>query len=153
MSCCGDNRKFSCGGLKTPAVCVYYRGYLPKYSKLDADCAVIEETTEELYKNQEFILKSIDTSKLKEDCIDYPTTEIDDEEKILVVDVLQALQDEICALKDNTVGSDCECIDVTKLDLKCLEDEPCANPSSVTAVIQLMIDKICEIDNRLRQLE
>lgn len=153
MSCCGDNRKFSCGGLKTPAVCVYYRGYLPKYSKLDADCAVIEETTEELYKNQEFILKSIDTSKLKEDCIDYPTTEIDDEEKILVVDVLQALQDEICALKDNTVGNDCECIDVTKLDLKCLEDEPCANPSSVTDVIQLMIDKICEIDNRLRQIE
>jgi hypothetical protein len=152
MGCC-DNRKFSCGGLKTPAVCVYYRGYLPKYSKLDKDCAVIEETTEELYKNQEFILKSIDTSKLKEDCIDYPTTEIDGEDKILVVDVLQALQDEICALKDNTGGSDCECIDVTKLDLKCLEDEPCANPSSVTDVIQLMIDKICEIDNRLKQLE
>ena len=153
MSCCGDNRKFSCGGLKTPAVCVYYRGYLPKYSKLDADCAVIEETTEELYKNQEFILKSIDTSKLKEDCIDYPTTEIDGEDKILVVDVLQALQDEICTLKENTNESDCGCIDITKLDLKCLEDEPCANPSSITDVIQLMIDKICEIDNRLSQIE
>ena len=152
MSCCGDNRKFSCGGLKTPAVCVYYRGYLPKYSKLDPDCAVIEETTEELYKNQEFILQSIDTSKLEEDCIDYPTVEIDGKDKILVVDVLQALQDEICALKENT-GSDCDCIDISKLDLKCLEDEPCSNPTSINSILQIMIDKICDIDNRLKQLE
>jgi hypothetical protein len=152
MSCCGDNRKFNCGGLKTPAVCVTYRSYLPKYSKLDKDCAVIEETTEELYKNQEFILKSIDTSKLVEDCIDYPMVEIDGEDKILVVDVLQKLQDEICDLKDNT-GSDCDCIDVTKIDLKCLEDEPCANPTSVTSILQLMIDKICELNIRVGQLE
>lgn len=151
MGCC-DNRKFSCGGLKTPAVCVYYRGYLPKYSKLDADCAVIEETTEELYKNQEFILKSIDTSKLKEDCIDYPTTEIDGEDKILVVDVLQSLQDVYCELKDG-LGNNCDSIDITKLDLKCLEDEPCVNPSSATDLLQSMIDKMCEIEYRLKQLE
>lgn len=153
MSCCGDSRKFSCGGSKTSAVCVYYRGYLPKYSELDADCAVVEETTGELYKNQEFILKSIDTSKLKEDCIDYPTTDIEGEEKILVVDVLQALQDEICNLKENTTDSDCGCIDVSKLDLKCLEEDPCANDSNITDVLQLMIDKICDIDYRLKQLE
>lgn len=154
MSCCGDNRKFSCGGLRTPAVCVTYRGYLPKYSKLDADCVVIEETTEELYKKQEFILKSIDTSKLKEDCIDYPTTDIDGEEKILVVDVLQSLQDEICNLKEGS-GSEnnCDCIDITKLDMKCLDNDPCANPSSINAIIQIMINKICELNNRISLLE
>lgn len=152
MSCCDDTRKFNCGGTKMQAVCVHYRGYLPKYSELDKDCAVIEETTEELYKNQEYILKSIDTSKLKEDCIEYPTVEIEGEDKILVIDILQKLQDEICDLKDNSTN-DCECIDLTKIDFKCLEDEPCANPSSITSVLQLMIDKICELNTRVGQLE
>lgn len=152
MSCCGDNRKTSCGGLKTQAVCVFYRGYLPKYSKLDSDCAVIEETTEELYKNQEFILRSIDTSKLKESCIDYPTVEIEGEEKILLIDAFQSLQDEFCELKENT-GNDCDCLDISKLDLKCLEDEPCSSPSNATAIFQALLDKICELEQRIKDLE
>lgn len=151
MSCCGDNRKFNCLE-KTQAVCVYYKGYLPKYSKLDKNCVVIEETTEELYKNQEFILKSIDTSKLTKDCMDYPTVEEEGEDKILVVDVLQKMQDEICNIKNNNSES-CDCIDVTKLDLKCLEEDPCNNNNDITSIFQQMINKICELEYRIKQLE
>lgn len=147
MGCCGDNRKNNCG-TKTQAICVYYQGYLPEYSELDPECVVIEETTEELYTNQEFILESIDTSKLVEDCIDYPRTS---DNKILVVDVLQKLQDEVCNLKENIPTN--TGINITGLDMKCLEDEPCFNPNSLTGILQTMIDKICELDARVNQLE
>lgn len=153
MSCCKDNRKFNCGGLKQPAACVYYYGYFPKYSKLDEDCATVEEIIEELYKNQEYILKSIDTSKLTDGCLTYPTTEIEGEDKILVVDVLQVMQEEICNLKENTSGGNCDCIDISDLDMKCLADEPCYNPSNLNDILQAMIDKICELDTRITQLE
>lgn len=147
MGCYNENRKNNCGS-KTPAICVYYYGYLPEYSKLDPDCVVIEETTEELYKNQEFILESIDTSKLVEDCIEYHRN---DDNKILVVDVLQKLQDEVCNLKEN-VPSD-NGIDISGIEMKCLEDEPCFNPNSLTGILQTMIDKICELETRVNTLE
>ena len=147
MGCCNDNRKSRCAN-KIPAICVYYYGYLPEYSELDEECVVIEETTEELYKNQEFILQSIDTSKLVEDCIEYPRT---DDDKILVVDILQKLQDEICDLKENVPENNG--INISGLDMKCLEDEPCFNPNSLTGILQTMIDKICELEVRVNELE
>ena len=145
MNCC-NGRKNNCG-VKTPAICVYYYGYLPEYSDLDKDCVVLEETTEELYKNQEFILKSIDTSKIQEDCIDYPRT---DDNKILVVDILQKLQDEICSIKENP-DTPLSNIDLSNIDMKCLEDEPCYNADSLNNVLQTMIDKICELNSRLKE--
>lgn len=147
MGCCNENRKNTCG-VKTPAICVYYYGYLPEYSKLDKDCVVIEETTEELYTNQEFILESIDTSKLVEDCIEYPRNE---DNKILVVDVLQKLQDEVCNLKENIPTE--TGINISGLDMKCLENEPCFNQNSLTGILQTMIDKLCELEVRVNQLE
>ena len=60
MSGCRNNKiKCNCGTHQN-ARCVYYDAYLPKYSKLDEDCVNINETTEELYENQEKILDSID---------------------------------------------------------------------------------------------
>ena len=148
MGCCNDSIKNNCGS-KVYATCVYYEGYLPEYSDLDKDCVVLEETTEELYKNQEFILKSIDTSKIQEDCIDYPRT---DDNKILVVDILQKLQDEICSIKENP-DTPLSNIDLSNIDMKCLEDEPCYNADSLNNVLQTMIDKICELNSRLKELE
>lgn len=148
MGCCNDSTKNNCGS-KVYATCVYYEGNLPEYSKLDKDCVVAEETIEELYKNQELILKSIDTSEIQEDCIDYPRT---DDNKILVVDILQKLQDEICSIKEKPDTSSNN-IDLSNLDMKCLEDEPCYNSNSLNNVLQTMIDKICELNSRIEQLE
>ena len=142
MGNCGDSRKYSCG-TKTQAVCTYYKGYLPKYSKLDPDCAVIEETTEELYKHQEEILKSIDSSKLKTDCFDYPTTEVNGEDKVMIVDILQTLQNEICEMKEDSAESD-----AMSLDFKCLV-APCGSPiSSLKDLLQALIDGYCELKSQ-----
>lgn len=135
---CGDSGKFNCG-TRTEAKCTYYKGYLPKYSKLDKNCVVIEETTAELYKNQEAILKSIDTSKLTKDCLDYPTDD-SAEARILIVDVLQKLQEEICEIKEGSEEDNS-----LNLDFKCLETQ-CGNQiTSLKDLLQVLIDEVCKL--------
>ena len=138
MGCCDEsNAKFNCGE-RIPSACVFYKKYFPSYSTLDKNCATIEETTEELYKNQEYILRSIDTSKLTEDCIEYDTVEIDGEDKILVVEVLQKLQDQICNLQETSEDEN-----ILNLDFKCLVD-PCGDQiSSLKDLLQVLINEIC----------
>lgn len=138
---CGDSGKFNCG-TRTEAKCTYYKGYLPKYSKLDKNCVVIEETTAELYKNQEAILKSIDTSKLTKSCIDYDVDDSNDSEegKILIVEVLQKLQDEICEMKEGSEEDNS-----LNLDFKCLETQ-CGNEiTSLKDLLQVLIDEVCKL--------
>ena len=104
----------------------------------DAMGNTIEETTEELYKNQEYILRSIDTSKLTEDCIDYPTVEINGEDKILIVDILQKIQDEICEMKEESTEDNS-----LELDFKCLVS-PCGETiTSLKDLLQVLINEIC----------
>mgnify|MGYP003609290505 FL=1 len=138
MGCCDEtNAKFNCGE-RIPSACVFYKKYFPSYSTLDKNCATIEETTEELYKNQEYILRSIDTSKLTEDCIDYPTVEINGEDKILIVDILQKIQDEICEMKEESTEDNS-----LELDFKCLVS-PCGETiTSLKDLLQVLINEIC----------
>ena len=91
-----NNRKNTCAGNIVSSICTKYMGYLPEYSILNQECASIEETTEELYKNQEKILESIDLSELGNDCISYQKQG----EKLKVNEVLYALESEICDIKD-----------------------------------------------------
>lgn len=140
MGCCNENgAKFNCSE-RIQSACVFYKKYFPTYSKLDKNCATIEETTEEIYKNQEYILKSIDTSKLKEDCIDYPNVEIEGKDTILIVDVLQKLQDEICNIKEDTSEED-----ELNLDFKCLTSSCGEQISSLKDLLQVLIDEICTL--------
>lgn len=139
---CGDNRKFNCGE-KVQSVCVHYKGYLPEYSELDKECVVIEETTEELYKNQEEILDSIDTSELGKDCIDFDEymTEVKGESKLQVKGVLEAYEKEICDLKKALDDED----DTLSLDFKCLTT-PCGDQiTSLKDLLQVLIDEICTL--------
>ena len=140
---CGDNRKSNCGE-KVQSVCVHYKGYLPEYSELDKDCVVIEETTQELYENQEEILNAIDTSELGKDCIDFDEykTDIDGVSKLQVKGVLEAYEKEICDLK-NMIGDDND--DTLSLDFKCLTT-PCGDQiTSLKDLLQVLIDEICTL--------
>lgn len=144
MGCCDDtNKKFNCGK-KQQSACVFYKKELPKYSELETGCASIEETTEELYKNQANILKSIDTKDLGKNCLDYPTVEIDDKDVILVKDVLKTLETQICNIM-NADDND----DSLELDFKCLVS-PCGSQiNSLKDLLQTLINEICEIKDQL----
>lgn len=139
MGCCTDNqKKFNCGK-KTEASCVFYKGYIPEYSELDS-CVTIEETTEELYRNQENILKSIDTSELGDDCLDYAKTEVEGKSVILVKDVLRVLEEKVCDLMDTK-----EVDDSLQLDFKCLVS-PCGSEiESLKDLLQVLINEICAL--------
>ena len=147
MSGCRNNKiKCNCG-TRQNARCVYYDGYLPKYSKLDEDCVNIEETTEELYENQERILDSIDLIKLGKECIDY--SEFKETNILKVNEALLTIEKEICNLKKN-IDDDNSSLE---LDFKCLVD-PCNNNiTSLNQLLQRMIDKICNLEQRIITLE
>ena len=147
MSGCRNNKiKCNCG-TRQNARCVYYDGYLPKYSKLDEDCVNIEETTEELYENQERILDSIDLIKLGKECIDY--SEFQETNILKVNEALLTIEKEICNLKKN-IDDDNSSLE---LDFKCLVN-PCNNNiTSLNQLLQIMIDKICNLEQRIITLE
>lgn len=159
-SCCSENKnKYNCGE-RVSSSCVFYNEYFPKYSELkDSDCVTIQETTEELYKNQENIWKHLDTKDLGKECFDYPTVEIDDKEVILVKDILKKHEEEICRLKDKSSGSSSgtnnnpNTENNNQIDLKCLTNDPCYEFYSKDQVIQLLINKVCELEGRLKKLE
>ena len=150
MSGCRNNKiKCNCG-TRQNARCVYYDGYLPKYSKLDEDCVNIEETTEELYENQEKILDSIDLVKLGKECIDY--SEFQENDSLKVKEAFLTFEKEICELKNKKNENSCY-IDLSKIDFKCLSD-PCNNIiDSQLKLIQALIDKVCNLEQRIITLE
>ena len=115
-------------------------GYLPEYSILNQECASIEETTEELYKNQEKILESIDLSELGNDCISYQKQG----EKLKVNEVLYALESEICDIKDKITEN---VFKEMNLDFKGLSDQCGNNISSLKIFFQTLINEIDNLKN------
>lgn len=154
MSCCEDNVKYNCGE-RISAACVFYSKYFPKYSKYkdSKNCTTIEETTEEIYKKQEFILNSIDTKELGKKCLEYETTEVDGEEIILVKSILKKFEEKFCE-KEDTGGNneDYSCINCD-IDLKCLETNPCDIPNTKKNILQIIIDKLCELEQKIKMYE
>ena len=146
MSGCRNNKiKCNCG-TRQNARCVYYDAYLPKYSKLDEDCVNINETTEELYENQEKILDSIDLVKLGKKCIDY--SEFQEDDSLKVNEAFLTFEKEICELK-NKKNDDSYSIDLDKIDFKCLSD-PCNNEiTSLENLIQVLINEVCNLKNQM----
>lgn len=146
MSGCRNNKiKCNCGTHQN-ARCVYYDAYLPKYSKLDEDCVNINETTEELYENQEKILDSIDLVKLGKKCIDY--SEFQEDDSLKVNEAFLTFEKEICELK-NKKNDDSYSIDLDKIDFKCLSD-PCNNEiTSLENLIQVLINEVCNLKNQM----
>lgn len=145
MSACRTNkRKHSCGCTKQNAICVYYDGYLPEYSKLKEEgCVTLEETTEELYTKQEEILNDIDLKDIGKSCIDFrPYQEKVD--KLNVKEAIKGLEAEICNLK-NCKGGDLSNFDISKIDPKCLDDKCNKSINSLETLLQKIIDELCNI--------
>jgi hypothetical protein len=67
------------------------------------------------------------------------------------LDVLNKLTEEVCLLKTLTADYADVTVDISDLDLTCFAgNDPCGDPVSLTNltdVIQLMIDKICYIED------
>ena len=147
MSGCRNNKiKCNCG-TRQNARCVYYDGYLPKYSKLDEDCVNIEETTEELYENQEKILDSIDLVKLGKECIDY--SEFQENDSLKVKEAFLTFEKEICELKGK-INSNSN--DSLELDFKCLTN-PCNNEiNSLRDLLQVLINEVCNLKNQMENV-
>lgn len=145
-NCRNDKPKCNCGE-KQFAVCVYYNGYLPEYSELEEGCVTLEETTEELYENQEKILDSIDLSKLGKNCIDY--SEFQEGEELKVREALLAIETKFCELEDSGNDEESCCLDITKLDLKCLEDACDNQIDTQLKLIQALIDKVCNLEQQI----
>ena len=135
-----NNRKNTCAGNIVSSICTKYMGYLPEYSILNQECASIEETTEELYKNQEKILESIDLSELGNDCISYQKQG----EKLKVNEVLYALESEICDIKDKITEN---VFKEMHLDFKGLTDQCGNNISSLKIFFQTLINEIDNLKN------
>lgn len=154
MSCCGDNKpKYNCGE-RIASTCVFYSKYFPKYSELkDSDCVTLEETTEELYKKQEHILEHLDTKNLGRKCLEYSVTDYDGKDVYLVKDVLSVFEDEICRLKNNSVSNGSTNGVSGNYDLKCLTDDPCFKYKSSDDIINLLVEKICNLEQRVKELE
>lgn len=140
-NCRDTNLKYNCGDKRQNARCVLYEGYIPNYSKLlDEDCITLEETTEELYKNQEEILKSIDTSKLGKKCLDY--SEFQEDDSLKVNEALLTIEEEICDLKNKlNSGSD----ESLELDFKCLTGVCNNEIDSLKDLLQILINEICNL--------
>lgn len=148
MGCCDNtNKKFNCGK-KHQASCTFYKEELPKYSELEKGCVTLEETTTELYKHQDRILKSIDTSDLGKECLEYPTVEIDDEDVILIKDVLLVMEEKICLILDANEEPDTS----LELDFKCLAD-PCEGQiTSLNGLLQVLINEVCTLKQQVGDL-
>jgi len=132
---CCNNKKNRCAGTIISAICTKYIGNLPSYSELDPDCVSIEETTEELYRNQEEILDSLDLSELGNDCIEYQQQS----PKLKTKEVLYAFESEICDIKDKLSVN---VFQEMNLDFKSLTD-PCGNDiANLKTFFQTLIDEI-----------
>ena len=144
MGCCDDSRKHSCG-VRTPAICVSYKGYLPKYSKLEENCLTTEETTDDIYHLIDWIKQSIDLKDYDPDCLDVDKVEdiyFEDKERFLIKDILEKLTEKVCAIEDDN-----EVDDTLELDFKCLTSS-CGNPiSSLKDLLQTLIDEVCKLKN------
>lgn len=149
MSCCRtDKRKYNCGSIKQNARCVYYSEDLPEYSKLTEGCVTLEETTKELYENQDNILKELDLSELGKACIDY-TPYKKSSEVLELREALFAMEKEICVLKNALNGKDGVNglnggFDISGLDLKCFGGKCSGGIGSLKELLQSIIDEQCK---------
>ena len=139
--------KNSCTGSKTYAACAQFEGEVNEDSALvDETCLSLEETTQDLYDQIGEIKNNQDLSDLGNACLEY----VEDEDgKIIVKNVLIKLEEEICALKEetetlkNTAFCDLKITDCG-LDLECLTGACDNDIITVKDLLNSIITKICE---------
>lgn len=141
MGCKDTDRKHTCG-TKLNARCTYYDKVIPECSDLSAsDCVTIEETTEDTYKMVCELKDGDDLTALGDACIDYEEAIVGE---IKVKEALEKHEELICALQAVNDAGDCP-IDIScmNLDTSCLEDSCGTGFSTLEALLQNMINTIC----------
>lgn len=134
---CGESILAQCVKFEDPN-----QSIIPSISSLSGQtCATVDEVITDMYGLIED--NYIDMSSYVKDCLSLtnPTP----------LDVLNKLTEEVCLLKTLTADYADETVDIANLDLTCFAgNDPCGDPVSLTNltdVIQLMIDKICYIED------
>ena len=142
MTNCGYKIKHTCGN-KIKAECVYYDTELPEFSKLkDETCVTAEETISELYKLIKEIKEGSDLKDLGASCVNYGV----EKSKLTLAVTLKVLEKELCVLKNGGSGSSSNGnggVDISKLDLKCLQSPCDTGIRSLQDLLQAIINKIC----------
>jgi hypothetical protein len=90
---------------------------------------------------------SLDVSALDNECFSFNPAS--DQLKVLFQETISkicSIETEIGSLQDglNSIPDLVSTTTITGLDLKCLATNPCGGPYTLTQVLQLMINKICE---------
>lgn len=139
---CNKKTKLTCGE-STYSTCVDFEGTPNSQSTL-TDCLDQEQVDQDQYNQLENIWSEIDLQQLGDRCLDYVETE---EGKIVVKNVLNKFEEEICNLKEqiNTLQNSALCdTDITNcgIDFNCLQTQ-CGNE------IQTLKDWIITITNRI----
>ena len=134
---CGESVLAQCVKFEDPNGSI-----IPSISSLSGQtCATVDEVITDMYDLIED--NYIDMSSYDDDCLSLtnPTP----------LDVLNKLTEEVCLLKTLTADYADVTVDISDLDLTCFAgNDPCGDPVSLTNltdVIQLMIDKICYIED------
>jgi hypothetical protein len=151
MGCnrCGK-QSLECGD-KVYAPCVYVEIDFPLFSEYnEEECVTLDEVLIELYEEVEQIKEDIDIIGFQS-CLNYGSTEK------TIPNITQKHEDEICTIKTDIENLQDACtfldMDISGcgIDVSCLQDDVCNNPIIVTtvgALFQTLIDKICQIENQ-----
>lgn len=130
----------------TLATCVDYEGPLGANTKIVDDCVNQHDVNEDLYIITDEIIDGLDTSTLGELCLTYPLTD----GKVTPKSVFETHEIKICELDsrvDTLENFDYSTLNITgfDLDFKCLVDA-CGDPiTTLGQLLQIMIDKDCEV--------
>jgi hypothetical protein len=144
MADCRGNIKYNCPPGQN-ARCVDYDGELAKFSELKRGCTNLDETTTELYKKLQEVIDGLDITELGNKCLKYEPYRT--KKDLTVANVLRTFEEEICKLKDQKSK------DKHVYDTKCLEDKCNKSLDTQEQIIQALIDKVCNLESRVKVLE
>lgn len=155
MGCNGSNKINNTCGAKVFAPCVYYELALPMFTTLlESRCYTLEEIVTDMYSLIGDVLNQIDLEGLTTNGIEY----ILEDGKLYTKEVLrkhaELIKDLEKTVTEVLTGFDGN-IDITswELDTSCLVDPCNLDIVNMKQLSQLIIDKLCELDERILTLE
>lgn len=160
MGCNNKKLKDTCGPKKN-SLCVEYTGIVPEGSELHEEgCLTVHEVIEDLYNSFEEVKEQIELGDISDDCIDYDEAE---NGNVTLTELVKKHHDLLCLMKDKLGITDCDensnsgegsedtttsgevKLDLSEIDMKCLTD-PCDNQiEDFKTLIQVLVDKVCEL--------
>lgn len=146
MGNCNDKIEYTCGK-KVNARCVDYEGKHSECTNLtECSSRSVHTTLEDIADQLTDLCNKVDTSGLSDSCLTYDES---DGEQVRIVDILNKLQEEVCALKDIVEAEEAcpsiftQDISCLGLDYNCLADPCGVQPQNLAELLQLIINQAC----------